>query len=92
MSSQASGNYYLPQPSHWPIVASIAMGFVGFGASFAVNKMGLGYLLLAIGFLILFFMFAGWFTTVAHESEGGHYNKQVDISFRWGWGGSFSRK
>jgi cytochrome c oxidase subunit 3 len=86
MSSQASGNYYLPQPSYWPIVASIAMGFVGFGASFAVNKMGLGYLLLGIGFLILFFMFAGWFTTVAHESEGGHYNKQVDISFRWGMG------
>jgi cytochrome c oxidase subunit 3 len=84
MSNQASGNYYLPQPSHWPIVASVALGFIGFGASFTVNHMPLGYGLLGIGFLILFFMFAGWFTTVAHESEAGSYNKQVDTSFRWG--------
>jgi len=60
------------------------MGFLGFGASYTVNHMPLGYALLGIGFLILFFMFAGWFTTVAHESEAGKYNKQVDVSFRWG--------
>lgn len=84
MSTQTSGNYYLPQPSHWPIVASFALGFLGFGASLTVNHFPLGYALLGIGFLILFFMFAGWFTTVAHESEAGKYNKQVDISFRWG--------
>jgi cytochrome c oxidase subunit 3 len=83
MSNQASGNYFLPQPSHWPIVASVALGFLGFGASFTVNQMTLGYVLLGIGFLILFFMFAGWFTAVAHESEAGKYNKQVDTSFRW---------
>ncbi|MDH4150341.1 MAG: cytochrome c oxidase subunit 3 [Betaproteobacteria bacterium] len=86
MSSQASGNYYLPQPSHWPIVAAIAMAFLGFGASFTVNSMSLGPVLLGIGFLVLFFMFAGWFTTVAHESEAGSYGKQVDVSFRWGMG------
>jgi len=86
MSNQASGNYYLPQPSYWPIVASVALGFIGFGASFSVNKMPLGYVLLGIGFLILFFMFAGWFTAVAQESQGGHYSKQVDTSFRWGMG------
>lgn len=84
MSNQSSGNYYLPQPSHWPIVAAIALGFLGFGASFTVNQMTLGYVLLGIGFMVLFFMFAGWFTTVAHESEAGSYNKQVDTSFRWG--------
>ncbi len=84
MSTQTTGNYYLPQPSHWPIVAATAIGFLGFGASLTVNSMPLGYALLGIGFLILFFMFAGWFTTVAHESEAGKYNKQVDLSFRWG--------
>lgn len=86
MSTQTAGNYYLPQPSYWPIVASIALGFMGFGASFTVNYMPVGYALLGIGFLVLFFMFAGWFTTVAHESEAGKYNKQVDLSFRWGMG------
>jgi cytochrome c oxidase subunit III len=86
MSTQTTDNYYLPQPSHWPIVAATALGFLGFGASLTVNHMPLGYALLGIGFLILFFMFAGWFTTVAHESESGKYNKQVDTSFRWGMG------
>jgi len=86
MSNQASGNYFLPQPSHWPIVASIVLGFIGFGASFTVNHMPVGYVLLGIGFMILFFMFGGWFSTVAHESEGGNYNEKVDISFRWGMG------
>jgi cytochrome c oxidase subunit III len=86
MSNQTSGNYYLPQPSHWPIVASVALAFLGFGASLTVNHMSPGPLLLGIGFLVLFFMFAGWFTTVAHESEAGSYNKQVDVSFRWGMG------
>jgi cytochrome c oxidase subunit III len=86
MSTQTTDNYYLPQPSHWPIIAATALGFLGFGASLTVNHMPLGYALLGIGFLILFFMFAGWFTTVAHESESGKYNKQVDTSFRWGMG------
>src|SRR6185295_6025011 len=35
-------------------------------------------------FAILVYMIVGWFHTVAHESEGGRYNKQVDVSFRWG--------
>src|SRR5580765_483466 len=29
-------------------------------------------------------MLFGWFGTVAHESEGGSYGKQVDSYFRWG--------
>ncbi len=84
MSSQSSDNYYLPQPSHWPIVAATAMALLGFGAAFTVNSMPMGRVLLGLGFLVLFFMFAGWFTTVAHESEAGKFNKQVDTSFRWG--------
>ena len=29
-------------------------------------------------------MLFGWFGTVIRESEGGKFNKQVDLSFRWG--------
>src|SRR5262249_38554704 len=32
------------------------------------------------------YMLFGWFGTVIRESEGGRYNEQVDISFRWGMG------
>jgi cytochrome c oxidase subunit 3 len=84
--TQQPDQYYLPAPSHWPIVAAIGLGFLGFGAAWTVNHMTVGYVLLAIGFLILAYMFAGWFGTVAHESEGGHYNKKVDLSFRWAMG------
>ena len=49
----------------------------------STTRRGASSLLIA-GLLILFFMLAGWFTTVAHESEAGKYNKQVDTSFRWG--------
>ena len=40
--------------------------------------------MLFAGLAILVYMLFGWFGTVSHESEGGKYNKQVDISFRWG--------
>ena len=80
---QQADRYYLPSPSHWPIVGSIALFFLGFGASFTVNQMQIGYILLGIGFMVLIYLLFGWFGTVARESESGLYNKRVDISFRW---------
>lgn len=82
--SQEANHYYIPTPSTWPMIGAIAIFFMGFGASFTVNKLPIGYWMLAIGFCILFYMIFGWFRTVARESEGGKFNKQVDSSFRWG--------
>ncbi len=82
--SQESGHYYIPAPSLYPIIGSTALLFMGFGAALTMNKMELGYGLLAIGFAILIYMMFGWFGTVAAESESGKYNKQVGVSFRWG--------
>lgn len=84
--SQKTGHdhYYVPAPSTWPIVGSTALLFMGFGAAFSVNRIPLGYGLLAIGFAILIYMLFGWFGTVARESESGKFNKQVGDSFRWG--------
>lgn len=84
MSHPESGHYYVPSPSTYPITGSIALAFMGFGAAFSVNKMPLGYGLLAFGFAILIYMMFGWFGTVARESESGKFNAQVDKSFRWG--------
>ena len=83
-TQQHSDNYYVPGLSHWPITAAIAIALLGFGAAFSVNGMSGGTVMLLLGFLVLFVMFGGWFTTVAHESESGAYNKQVGMSFRWG--------
>ena len=83
MLSQST-RYYVPQPSTWPIFGSFALLSMALGAASWFNGAGWGKYLLFVGFAILFYMIAGWFTTVAHESEGGQYNKQVDSSFRWG--------
>ncbi|SFP40785.1 cytochrome c oxidase subunit 3 [Nitrosomonas cryotolerans] len=82
--SQESGHYYVPSPSGWPIVGSTAIFFMGFGAALTMNKMELGYGLLAFGFAILIYMLFGWFGVVARESESGKYSGGVDKSFRWG--------
>ena len=80
---QAAQHYFIPSPSHWPIVGSVALAFMGFGAAFLMNDIAAGPWMLAIGLAILAWMMVGWFGTVARESETGRYGPQVDISFRW---------
>ena len=84
MTLSKSERYYLPSPSLWPITGSLMITLLGLGAAFTVNSMSAGYYLLAAGFAVLIYMLFGWFGVVAHESEGGKYNQQVDLSFRWG--------
>jgi len=81
--SQAA-RYYLPQPSHWPIFGSLALLLMASGAAMWLNAAALGPYLVAAGFAVLIYMLFGWFGTVIRESEGGKFNQQVDISFRWG--------
>ena len=85
MLSQST-RYYVPQPSTWPIFGSFALLMMALGAASWFNGAGWGKYLVFTGLLVLFYMLAGWFSTVAHESEGGRYNEQVDTSFRWGMG------
>ncbi|MCX7891002.1 MAG: cytochrome c oxidase subunit 3 [Burkholderiales bacterium] len=75
--------YYLPQPSRWPVVGSLALFLLGFGAGLWFNGFAPGPWLVLAGFLVLLYMLFGWFGQVIGESEGGLYSKRVDISFRW---------
>ncbi len=77
-------SYYIPNPSHWPIVGSIALSSLMVGAASLLNGISFGSVLMGAGALILIVMLVGWFGTVIKESESGAYNSQVDISFRWG--------
>ncbi len=83
MSTQA-GRYYIPDPSHWPIFGSIALLLMAFGATMWFNMVAAGPWLVAAGLGVLSDMLFGWFGTVIHESQAGRYNRQVDVSFRWG--------
>jgi cytochrome c oxidase subunit 3 len=81
-----SARYYVPAPSLWPICGSIALLAMAMGAAAWFNGGGWGKFLVFGGLLLLAYMIAGWFSTVARESETGQYNKQVDSGFRWGMG------
>jgi len=85
MSGSHTGTgYYLPDPSHWPIVGCIALFTLLGGFALVLNGHGVGKMSMLFGLVVLLIMFFGWFGTVIRESEGGQYNSQVDISFRWG--------
>jgi len=79
-----SARYFIPTPSTWPITGSIALLCMASGAASWFNGWPPGRFVLFAGLAILAYMIVGWFHTVSHESEGGSYNKQVDLSFRWG--------
>ncbi len=84
--SDSHGAYFIPEPSRWPIVGTLALFVTFIGGAVMLNGSGWGTFILGLGVGALVYMFAGWFTDVIGESLAGHYNKQVDISFRWGMG------
>jgi cytochrome c oxidase subunit 3 len=82
----ASNAYYIPHGTKWPIMGSIGLTLLVSGFAAALNGSGAGHTVMLVGTLVLIVMMFGWFGTVIRESESGTYNKQVDISFRWGMG------
>jgi cytochrome c oxidase subunit 3 len=82
--SASSGSYYLPSPSPWPIITSAGMFTLALGFVLFLNNLGAGPWLMLAGASAIIFMMFRWFGQVIGESEGGAYNKQVDLSFRWG--------
>jgi len=81
-----SHGYYLPAPSYWPIVGSLALMSTTIGATLLIHGLAGGGWLLALGLASLGTMLVGWFGKVIRESESGLLNAQVDLSFRWGMG------
>ena len=83
MLSQST-RYYLPEPSHWPVVGSCALFLLTLGGVLWMNGVGAGPWVVIAGMVTMIYMMFGWFGTVIRESEAGKYNQQVDHSFRWG--------
>ncbi|OGV29501.1 MAG: MFS transporter [Legionellales bacterium RIFCSPHIGHO2_12_FULL_35_11] len=78
------GGYYIPSPSHWPLVGSVGLTTTLAGAASWLHADWYGPYMFTIGLFIIFSMFFGWFGQVIYENEKGIYNMQVDHSFRWG--------
>ncbi|CAN5143295.1 cytochrome c oxidase subunit 3 [soil metagenome] len=80
--AEAHSSYYIPHGSRWPIIGSVGLFAIMFGASTWLTDLAPGQWIMLGGVLILLFMLFGWFGTVIGESESGIYNQQVDRSFR----------
>ena len=83
MSTTKHGEYFIPEPSKWPLVGTIALVTSVIGAVNTIHSGSLN-LMLPVGLLLIAYLFFGWFGAVIKESMGGHYNAQVDRSFRIG--------
>ncbi|MEZ8946584.1 cytochrome c oxidase subunit 3 [Vibrio sp. 10N.247.311.12] len=83
--------YFVPHQSHWPLVGAVALFLVAVGAGLTVQNMGtdavggvFGKAVLLVGFAVLLYMIAGWFSNVITESLSGLYSEQISRSFRQG--------
>jgi len=77
--------YYLPTPTYWPIIGSIALFLFFIGAANWIHHNTIGIYLFFTGIFILFLMLFGWFGTVIRENRAGLLNDpKVDRSFRLG--------
>ena len=82
--SDTTSAYFIPDPSRWPIVGTLALFTSFIGAAVMLNGSHFGTFILGMGIAAIVYMFSGWFADVIGESLHGKYNKQVDVSFRWG--------
>ncbi|MDP1614841.1 MAG: cytochrome c oxidase subunit 3 [Methylococcales bacterium] len=82
--SEHHSSYYIPAPSHWPLVGSCGLTtfLVGFASWLHQDWYG-PYIFLA-GFALLISMLFGWFGQVIYENSKELYDLRVDRSFRWG--------
>ena len=82
--SDSQSVYFIPDPSRWPIVGTLAIFTSFVGGAIMLNGSHFGTFILGLGVAAIVYMFSGWFAEVIGESLHNKYNKQVDVSFRWG--------
>ena len=78
--------YFVPAPSKWPMLGSIALLLFGLSMGGWVNGAAWGKWLFAAFILVFAYTLTGWFADAARESEAGLYSKNVDSSYRWSMG------
>ena len=83
MSTVHHGEYFVPEPSKWPLVGTIALVTTVIGAVNSIHQDSVNPILI-VGLLLIAYLLFGWFGAVINESMNGNYNDQVDRSFRLG--------
>ena len=62
-------NYYIPEPSRWPIVGAMTVFTFLFGTVLWMNSWGAGPWIMLVGLLMLAFLFKGWFGDVISDGK-----------------------
>jgi cytochrome c oxidase subunit III len=75
--------YYIPSPSHYPVLMATGLFLVILGAGQWVNGAQWGAYALLIGMVFWLTVLWRWFRTAISESEGGLYSDRIDTSYRW---------
>lgn len=76
--------YFVPQPSHYPILLSGGVSLLALGFVLKINQFGLGKWSMLAGFGVILYVLFGWFGSVIRESLNGAYKGWEDRSFRLG--------
>jgi cytochrome c oxidase subunit 3 len=86
MSSNTHGatpHYFVPEPSRHPLMASVGILLIIFGASQWINGEDWGRYFLLGGFVWFSIVLFQWFSQSIRENESGQYGYKIDLSFRW---------
>ena len=85
MSAKAhSDEYFIPNPSPWPIIGMFSLLTTLLGTTLAINGVGAGKYVVVAGLLMFTYLLYSWFRDIVSENLSDCYNKQVDTSFRMG--------
>ena len=84
MAHSQTDRYFVPAQSKAPIFASISLFTLMLGGASWLNGFGPGKWLFFAGVAMMIATLFYWFSQVVRESLAGHYNRQVDVSFRMG--------
>jgi cytochrome c oxidase subunit III len=82
-SSHGKPYYFVPDPSKYPVLSGVALLCFGIGMAALVNDFAPGPYLVVTGLCSFLAILYCWFGQAAKESEAGHYEANVDRSFRW---------
>lgn len=82
--SAESRHYYLPAPSHWPVLGCAGLFVLFVGAAHWLHDVPAGPYLFAAGVVLILIMLVGWFRRVIEENQSGFYDVAEGASFRSG--------
>ncbi|WP_024870335.1 cytochrome c oxidase subunit 3 [Pseudoxanthomonas suwonensis] len=84
MAQPQTDHYFVPAQSKAPILASISLFTLMVGVANWLNGVSWGRWVFFLGLAMMVAVLFYWFSAVVRESLAGHYNRQVDVSFRMG--------